>query len=529
MKKSPNFILACFLLGTVGHPWGSIGRSQEPKIALGKPLPLTEEMQDQHLKKQASSSTIPLPPVSAPSPDQRPLPINFPTALQLGGADPLDIALASQRLQAASAELQRANILWLPTVFFGADYFRHDGRLQDVGGDVFNTNKSSVMVGVTPNVVFAVTDAIYAPLYARQMVRARQAEVQAARNDTLLSVAEAYFSVQQARGELAGSADAVQRTEEMVKKVEKLTEALAPAVEKNRALTELARRRQSVESAYERWQTASAELNRLLRLDPTTLVEPMEAPQLKIDLIDLGRPVDVLIPLALTHRPELATQQALVQATLARLRQEKIRPLVPSVILRGAATNPAGTLAAGYFGGGINDNLSNFGVRNTIDLQLLWEFQNLGFGNRALTKQREAESQQATLTLFRTQDAIAAEVARVHAQATRAVNRMHQAEEGLLNARITVEKSLEGLQQTRNIGGILVQVFRPLEVVAAIQSLDQAYRDYYGAIADVNRGQFRLYRALGQPGECLVQDQQILSMTLAPSRSEAVPAPRIVP
>jgi outer membrane protein TolC len=446
-----------------------------------------------------------LPALPKAQPEERPLPINLPTALHLAGANPLDIALATQRLQAAAAELQRANVLWLPTVYFGVDYFRQDGRIQDVTGNVFGTNKSTFMLGATPNVVFAVTDAIYAPLAARQVVRARQGEVQTARNDTLLAVAVTYFAVQQARGEIAGSADAARRTEDLVKRVERLSEGLTPAVEKNRARTELARRRQAVETGYEHWQTASAELGRLLRLDATALIDPIEAPHLGVDLIDLNRSVDDLIATALTYRPELASQQALVQATLARLRQEKIRPLVPSVLIRGAATNPAGTLASGYFGGGVNDNLSNFGGRNTIDVQLLWEFQNLGFGNHALVKQREAEKQQAILTLFRTQDLVAAEVVTAHAQASRAVNRVRLAEEELRNAILTVEKNLEGLQQTRNVGGVLVLVFRPQEVVAAIQSLDQAYRDFYGAIADANRAQFRLYRALGQPAQCLIQ------------------------
>ena len=43
-------------------------------------------------------------------------------------------------------------------------------------------------------------------------------------------------------------------------------------------------------------------------------------------------------------------------------------------------------------------------------------------------------------------------------------------------------------------------------MVAAIQALGQAYGDYYGAVADYNRSQFRLYHALGHPAQ-LVMDQ----------------------
>src|SRR5207247_10200201 len=55
------------------------------------------------------------------------------------------------------------------------------------------------------------------------------------------------------------------------------------------------------------------------------------------------------------------------------------------------------------FGGGQNDVLKNFSGRFDIDLQLLWEFQSLGFGNRARMNERRAEYEIATLDLFRTQ------------------------------------------------------------------------------------------------------------------------------
>lgn len=449
------------------------------------------------------SPTMTLPAAASHQPSERPLPINLPTALQLAGASPLDIALASERVQVSAAQLDRANVLWLPTITMGADYFRHDGRLQDIVGNVFPTSRSAVMAGAGPSMVFAMSDAIYSPLAAKQVMRARQSDLEASRNDSLLAVAEAYFNVQQARGELAGSVDATRRATELVRRTEKLAEGLAPGVEKNRALTELARRRQAIEVAYERWQLASADLNRLLRLDPSSLIEPVEPPQLRVELIDANKSIDELIALGLSHRPELASQQAIVQATLTRLKQEKIRPFVPSVLLRGAATNPAGTLSTGVFGGGINDNLANFGARNSVDLQVIWELQNLGFGNRAAVKERQAENQQAVIQLFRTQDRVAAEVTQAHAQAVRSLSRLRDAEDEVRNALVTAEKSVEGLGQARRVGEVLVLIIRPQEAVAAVQALEQAYRSYYGTVADVNRAQFRLYRALGRPAQCV--------------------------
>jgi outer membrane protein TolC len=460
----------------------------------------------------------------AAAPGDKPLPINLPTALHLGNARALDIALASQRIQAAVAQLERAHVLWLPSLQFGVDYLRHDGRIQDVGGVLFDTSRSAFLAGVGPNAVFAVTDAIFEPLAARQVVRARQAAWQAATNDTLLAVAESYFNAQQARGELAGAEDAARRAEDLVRRTTQLAPGLVPPVEVARARTELARRRQAVHQARERWRIASAELLRILRMDPQAQVEPVEPPTLQVTLISLHQPLDDLITLGLLNRPELAAQQALVEATLQRLRQERLRPLIPSVLLRGAATNPAGTLSSGVFGGGRNDHLSDFAMRNDLDVQLLWQFDNLGFGNRARVKERRAENQLALLDLFRTQDRVAAEVVQAHAQVISAKDRVAEAESGLKYATESAAKNFEGLGQTRRAGEMVLLVIRPQEAVAAVQALAQAYNDYFGTIADYNRAQFRLYRALGHPAQALAAEAPACPTLPPDGTSPAAPA-----
>ena len=454
------------------------------------------------------------PPQRLPNPIEQPattkgaeaenqLPINLPTALQLAQVQPLDIALAGQLLEAAVAQHEKAKSLWLPSLYGGIDYARHDGQLQDIVGNVFGTSRQSLLFGTGVGAVFSLSDALHAPLAARQVVDSRRADLQTATNDMMLAVAEAYFNVQQARGEVAGAADAVARASDLVQRTEKLTPALAPALEASRARTEHSRRKQALELAYERWRTASAELARLLRLQPGVLVDPIEPPHLDIQLIDIHQPVDELIPLALTSRPELASRQALVQATLRRLKQERQRPLAPSVLIRGNATNPSGMLSAGSFGGGVGGDMSNFGARHSIDVQVVWEFQNLLSGNRAAAHERRAENQQAVIELFRTQDRIAAEVAQAHAQARAALARMNEAREAIGHAKDTAEQSLEGLKQTRRAGELVVLVVRPSEAVAAVQGLAQAYIDFYAAVADHNRAHFRLYRALGKPAQSL--------------------------
>jgi outer membrane protein TolC len=483
-------------------------------------VPACATFDDQTLPIPIAGKVGPPPPVKAPpaadirpakaeevvgeKPAAGPMPINLATALALANANPIDVQVAAERVRAASAQLDRATALRLPNLNLGVDYFRHDGQIQDIVGTVFTTSRSSFLLGAGPQAVIAVTDAIYAPLAAKQVLRAVRADEQAVRNDTALAVAVAYFNVQQARGDVAGAVESLRRADDLVSRTEKLAPDLTPDVEVNRAKAEAARRRQALEAAHERWQVASADLVRLLRLQPGTLVEPAEEPALVVSLIDAAAPLDGLLAAGLTHRPELASQQAVVQAALVRVKQEKRRPYYPTVAARGVGSNTPG-LAGGYFGGGVNDDVQDFGARFSLDLQAVWEVQGLGFGNRAAVRERESDNRRALLELLRVQDTVSAEIVQAHAQLTRTANRLKAAEAGLADATATAEKNLQGLGQTKRVGEQLILVFRPQEAVAAVAALDQAYRDYYQAVGDHNRAQFRLYRALGHPGQALGQ------------------------
>jgi outer membrane protein TolC len=455
---------------------------------------------------------------AAPVADDRPMPINLPSALQLAGSRPIDIDLASQRIQTAIAQFERAEVLWLPSILIGGDYFRHDGQIQDVGGGVFGTSKSSLMAGVAPIAVFGVTDAIFEPLAARQIVRSRQADLQTTRNDNLEAVAETYFNVQQARAELAGAMDAARRADELVVSTKELAKDLAAPVDLVRARSEQAKRHQVADQARERWRTASATLARLLRLEPSALVEPLEPPHLRVTLVPPESAVIDLVSIALTNRPELASQQALVEATLTRLRQERLRPFIPSVVLRGASTNPAGTLAAGVFGAGRNDSLNNFSARSDFDIQLLWELRNLGLDNIKRADERRSEWQTAMLDDVRLQERVAEEVVQAHAQVRSAVTRVQDAERGVKDAVESANEHMKQYGQTDKIGNRFVLIIRPQEAVASVQALAQAYADFSGAVGDYNRAQFRLYRALGNPAQAL---------TGSPSCSPALPSAEV--
>ena len=158
---------------------------------------------------------------------------------------------------------------------------------------------------------------------------------------------------------------------------------------------------------------------------------------------------------------------------------------------------------AGIFGSGASGAGNPWVAREDVSVGLVWEIQNLGFGNRALVRARRAEQQQLLVELFRIQDLVAAEVARAHTQVESAVVRVATAEVGLEEARLAYEGSLENLGKIETIGDNRVLVRRAFEVIDALRALSQAYDTYFVSINDYNRAQFRLYRALGYPAGLL--------------------------
>ena len=175
-------------------------------------------------------------------------PINLATALRLSDARPLIVAAAQARVWVAEAQLTRAKVLWVPTLMFGADYIRHDG-----GGPDFN---KGIMTAPSVNYFQAgggldvsypgafqflnLTDAYFEPLVARQVLNSRQADIQTAKNDSLLMTADAYFSVHQYRGLYAGALYAVELGHDLVDRISRLSRDLVPRVEVDRARDQLA-------------------------------------------------------------------------------------------------------------------------------------------------------------------------------------------------------------------------------------------------------------------------------------------------
>lgn len=469
-------------------------------------------------------------------------PINLGAALRLADARPLVVTSAQASAWKAEAELQHAAIIWIPGLNLGADFIRHDGFGPDLNrgvnvpqgvgalgqpdpgsfGKPLNQNVNFLYAGSgvtftpdTPNYLLssqlgdpllpspqmqALTDIIFLPLYQRQRLNAERWSIQHGKNEAVRDTARAYFRVHRYRGQYAGALYCVELGQKLVDTIKDQSRDLVAAVEVDRARNILADLEQQAVVARQNWRVASADLTRVLRLDPRSVLEPMEHDHLQITLIDPSRSLDDLIPIGLTNRPELAEHQALVQATLVAIRREKLRPFLPSLLINGFQT-PYELIEGGVLAEGRGSKLNLWNSRDDFSPQVLWQAENVGLGNLARIKRQRAEGSEALVRLFAVQDGVAGDVTRAQADVQAAAARVVQAEKELRSAIINYRGNVAGLKQTQRFGDVLVQIFRPQEVVFSLQLLKRGYDHYFETVAEYNTAQFELFYALGLPAQ----------------------------
>ena len=242
----------------------------------------------------------------------------------------------------------------------------------------------------------------------------------------------------------AGTLYCVERGHELVERLATLSHDLVPGFEVERARNMVADLEQRAVMARQQWRVSSADLTQVLRLDPRAVVEPMEHDHLQITLIEPGRTLEELMPIAMTNRPEIASRRAMIQAATAAIRREKMRPVLPSVVLTGFQSPGGMLIQAGIFGLGPNSSLGQWTGREDVSIQLVWQLENFGFGNLAQIKRQRGEQSQATVDLFRTQDMVAADVTRALARVQSAAARVLQADRALRTGIINLNGTYRG-------------------------------------------------------------------------------------
>jgi outer membrane protein TolC len=426
--------------------------------------------------------------------------IDLETVWRIAGARNPNINRARSLVVEARALQRRADLIWLPDLNAGVNYRRHIGVYQSSFGQIRDVDMSSVYLGAGANAVggnppavpgvrlfTSVADAIYEPQAARRLSASRSNDARATNNTMQLESTTAYFELLSAEHRLRAAMQSYADADKIVGTTQSYAkagqgrsgDAHRAEAEGSLLLIELSRLDEEV-------GVRAAELARGLNLDPSTRLQTPGGPLHTYDLVDLQVGLPQLVATAQRRRPEVASRSMLIDQSRIRIRQEKTRPFLPTLML--------GYSAAGYGGtGNFTPAVAPFASldnRADFDAWAFWTLRNLGAGNQASVERNEAEAARRGGERRQLLDQVRDEVAEAYAQAYTRRLQLAPALRRLRDAELAYRADYARLQGGEGL---------PLEVLNSVRLLATARQQLMTIVAADSVAQFRLYAALGLP------------------------------
>jgi outer membrane protein TolC len=407
-------------------------------------------------------------------------PIDLPTALQLAGAQNLDVKIAAEKVAEAKANHESARLQFFPWLSPGAGYRKHEGRIQAVDGAVFDASKQSYNAGATLTAQVDIGDALYKTLAARQLVNASNHALDAQRQDTILAAAQGYFDLAKAQAAVSVAQEAVRISQDYENQLQRAVEVgIALKGDELRVRVQTERNQLTVRQAQEQQRIAAARLAQTLRLDPKVELAARDADLAPLAMTTPAATLDALVGQAYASRPELRQSHALTQAARETKDGAVYGPLIPTV---GAQA------FAGGLGGGTGGSTGNFGDSQDYIAGLSWRIGPGGLGDFGRIRAADSRLKQSQLVGEKLRDEITRQVVEAHTRVQSQSDQVATAKKALA----TAEENLRLARERKQFG-----VANVLENILAEQELTRTRNDYFGAVAEFNKAQFTLGRAIG--------------------------------
>ena len=405
------------------------------------------------------------------------------------------IATAEEAVRGAVAERTLARSMFLPHLTAGANYRWHSGKLMNATGLLVDSDLHSWYVGagaegrgagtiVVPGVrcYFHLGDLFLEPQVAELRVASRTQQFEAVADAIDLETATAYWALATAQGRVL----AWRKNQTELNGLVDLARSLVKAGQgregdTQRVIAELRLSELEMNKAIEDRDVAAADLSRLLSLDafPRTREVLVSSPL----AVDAALSLSELIDEAVRHRPELRARQAESALAQVRVRQETVRPWLPTVSL--------GFSAGGYGGGRDNPPATSAPLqpRTDLDLVAVWNLRNLGLGQRAHRREAESHVRQTQFDERAELDDIRRQVAEAHA-----------AVQAKSEEIVVVKRRLEALADgyRRDVERARNLQIRPIELLDSLAQLASARVELIRAVNGHSLAQFQLALAVGR-------------------------------
>ena len=323
-------------------------------------------------------------------------------------------------------------------------------------------------------------DAVYKSLGAKQLVNAADHALESQRQDSALAAAQGYFDLAKAKAIVEVVKEALRISDDYQRQLHDAVGAgIAFKGDELRVQTQTERYQIALRQALEQQRVAAVRLAQILHLDASVELVPQDTDLAPLTLVETNAPLDSLVQQALGSRPELKQSQALLTAARAAKNGAIYGPLIPSL---GAQA------FVGGLGGGKNDSTGHFGESEEYLLGLGWRIGPGGLFDSGRIHASKSRLETARLSGAKVQDEITRQVVESHARAQSLLDQIATARQNLT----TTSETLRLTRERKQFG-----VGAVLEDIQAQQELTRARSDYLSAVAEFNKAQYGLAKAVG--------------------------------
>lgn len=461
---------------------------------VGYAQPLPSRQGGNYLPAAQANGDAEAAPLAAPRPvaevaEPTFLPISLETVFRLAEEQNPQIALVRERVREACAEQHLADARWLPDLYVGPAFYRHEGGIQDFNGNLIHSSTGAFFAGMEMNTQFDPREFTYQKVNAQRKLWQQKGELSKVNSEILLEAAGTYIDLLTALTGAAIAADMEKDLRELLGRAEKLAATEPGArVEVARIKAEATGRQQLSLKLRDQAAAASAKLAYLLGVDPCTEMIPIDKQVALIELVDASLPICALVDQALQTGPGIQEMEgllALIHESIARARG--LQTLMPTFGVR---------LIDGAFGAGPGAS-SNWDNRLDIGLQARWNLTEcMTRRDRQMAAQARIAQAQLAHEDLRSKLTVGVIEARGAIQSGREQVRLGQ--EQVFEAQRAFKLSDERLR--KNLPSSSYS-----EVLLAIHSLGLAQVNYLSALNAYDKANIRLMVLLGPGAPCVLK------------------------
>lgn len=413
----------------------------------------------------------------------KPIPISLDTVLRLAQDQNGQVRLARMKLEDAENDQEWANKHWMPDLYIGMGFYRHEGGIQDFQGNLVRSSYGSAVGGLEMSGKYDWKEVLFRKVEAERRVWAQRGEVSKLSNENLLDATSTYIDLLASRSGVIISIEIETRLRDLLEQTTALAK-IDPGlrVEVSRIETELTAQAVLSVKLREASKAASAKLAYLLGLDPCCQFVVADKHLTPIRLMSANEPVQNLVEQALTRGPGVRELEGLLRTVeAARNTNYGLTHWMPAIEMN---------ILEGGFGAGPGRQL-DWANRFDLGVHMKWNINEFAT-SKLKRRQADATIQQVHLSYHDLKSKLTLGVQEAWDSIHSGREQVQLAERHIQSAEESYKLSETRLKQ--NIKGRSSS-----EVLLALRTLGGAKLEYLQAARDYNKAQLRLFVLVGGP------------------------------